>query len=186
MEYPMITLITSPDATEERLDATITHEVGHNWFYAVLGTNERLHAWMDEGINTYYQFRYEAEKYRANSLFGNAIPRELTKKPLDEFQTAIYAVLNQIPMNKAIDLPAEEYSNKDEYGIVVYIKTAIWMYLIEVNEGRENLDKGMKNYFEKWKFRHPYPEDFEKVLEESMKKNLVNYFAWLKESGNLK
>ena len=64
MEYPMITLITSPDAKKEGLDAVITHEVGHNWFYGILASNEREHPWMDEGMNTYFQFRYEAEKYR--------------------------------------------------------------------------------------------------------------------------
>jgi uncharacterized protein YjaZ len=56
MEYPMITLITSPDASEPMLDAVITHEVGHNWLMGILATNERTHAWMDEGVNTYFQF----------------------------------------------------------------------------------------------------------------------------------
>ena len=46
MEYPMITLITSPDASEEMLDAVITHEVGHNWFMGMLASNERNHAWL--------------------------------------------------------------------------------------------------------------------------------------------
>ncbi|HEX2627631.1 MAG TPA: M1 family metallopeptidase, partial [Chitinophagaceae bacterium] len=85
MEYPTITLITSPDADEPRLDGVIAHEVGHNWFYGILGSNEREHAWMDEGVNTYFQFRYEAMKYRANSVFGNQLPAELKSKPLDEF-----------------------------------------------------------------------------------------------------
>ena len=67
MEYPMITLITSPDAKVETLDAVIAHEIGHNWFMGMLGSNERAHTWMDEGLNTYFQFRYEAEKYRSNS-----------------------------------------------------------------------------------------------------------------------
>ena len=56
MEYPTITLITSPNAEEEEMDGVITHEVGHNWFYGILGSNERDHAWMDEGMNTYFQF----------------------------------------------------------------------------------------------------------------------------------
>jgi hypothetical protein len=60
MEYPMITLITSPDAKVETLDAVIAHEIGHNWFMGMLGSNERAHTWMDEGLYTYFQFRYEA------------------------------------------------------------------------------------------------------------------------------
>jgi aminopeptidase N len=73
MEYPMVTLITSPDAKAESLDAVIAHEVGHNWFMSMLGSNERLNTWQDEGLNTYFQFRYEAEKYRSNMVFGKAI-----------------------------------------------------------------------------------------------------------------
>jgi hypothetical protein len=186
MEYPMITLITSPDAREEKLDAVITHEVGHNWFYSILGSNERDHAWMDEGINTYFQFRYEHEKYRANSIFGDMIPKEVQEKPLDQFDAAVYSALTNIPMEEAIDLPAQDYPNKDEYGIVVYLKTAIWMYLVEALEGRDKLDKGIKDYFTEWKFKHPYPEDFEKALEKSMGKPLDQYFGLLKKTGNLK
>ena len=85
MEYPMITLITCPDATKEYLDGVIAHEVGHNWFMSMLGSNERMHTWMDEGLNSYFQFRYEAEKYRSNSIFGDAIPDDIKKLPADKF-----------------------------------------------------------------------------------------------------
>jgi hypothetical protein len=186
MEYPMITLITEPDADEEKLDATITHEVGHNWFYGVIGSNEREHAWMDEGINTYFQFRYEHEKYRANSLFGSSIPESVRQYPLNQFEAAIYMTLLRSPMESPIDLPAQDYPNDDEYAKSVYLKTAIWMYTMEIVEGRDTLDKGIQNYFSEWKFRHPYPEDFENSLEESMGKKLDNYFVLLKQKGSLK
>jgi hypothetical protein len=186
MEYPMITLITSPDANDEKLDAVIAHEIGHNWFYSVLGSNERDHAWMDEGINTYFQFRYEHEKYRANSLFGDVIPKAVREKPLDQFQAAVYSALMNVPMPEAIDLTALDYPNKDEYAVIVYLKTALWMYMIEALEGRDNLDKGIHDYFTEWKFKHPYPEDFQKVLEQSMGKSLDQYFSLLKKPGNFR
>jgi hypothetical protein len=105
MEYPMITLITSPNAEVEELDAVITHEVGHNWFMCMLGSNEREHAWQDEGLNTYYQFRYEAEKYRYNSVLGKYIPQEVKKLPADQFQMAIYDAMSKIPMETPIATP---------------------------------------------------------------------------------
>ncbi|MFN7119340.1 MAG: M1 family metallopeptidase, partial [Saprospiraceae bacterium] len=62
MEYPMITVIgTAYNA--QALDVVITHEVGHNWFYGILANNERDHAWMDEGINSYYEKRYTKTYY---------------------------------------------------------------------------------------------------------------------------
>ena len=186
MEYPMITLITSPNAKESKLDAVIAHEVGHNWFYSILGSNERLHAWMDEGINTYYQFRYEHSKYKSNIIFGDAIPKEITEKPFDEFEGTIYLALTDLPMENPIDLPSDQYPNKDEYGISVYIKTAVWMYIMELNEGKESIDKGIKEYFSQWKFKHPYPEDFKAAMEKAIGKNLDVFFDVLKKNGSLK
>jgi aminopeptidase N len=184
MEYPMITLITSPDADEEALDAVITHEVGHNWFYGMLASNERQHAWLDEGLNTYFQFRYEAEKWKANSIFGKQIPKELTLKPTAEFQSAVYGALNSIPMEGAIETPAADFKDKEVYGIVTYLKTAIWMYAIEQQFGREKLDKAIQSYFKEWKFRHPYPEDLKTSLEKELGKDLTPYFELLnKKSG---
>ncbi len=162
MEYPMITLITSPNAKEEEMDAVITHEVGHNWFYGILGSNERDHPWMDEGLNTYFQFRYEAEKYRTNSLFGSMIPKDVKELPEAEFQARIYQVLNSIPADKPINTGSTGFTNKDDYGIVIYVKTAVWMYILENYLGRDVLDKGLQSYFTKWQFRHPQPEDFKK------------------------
>ena len=186
MEYPMITLITSPDAKEARLDAVIAHEVGHNWFYSILGSNERDHAWLDEGINTYYQFRYEHAKHKTNSIFGDAIPADVSTKPLDEFDALIYSAMSDIPMEQPIDMHSEKYPDKDEYGISVYIKTAIWMYIMELNEGKQNIDKGIKEYFSQWKFKHPYPEDFKAAMEKALGKNLDAYFDVLKKKGSLK
>ena len=185
MEYPMITLITSPEASVEMLDAVITHEVGHNWFYGMLASNERKHAWLDEGINTYFQFRYEAEKYRYNSLFGDQVPVALREKSVADFQALIYNALNKIPMEPAIDIPSADYKNKEDYGLVSYLKTSLWMFLLEMELGKENLDRAMKAYFDQWKFRHPYPEDLKMVLEKELNKDLTIYFNLLKKEGTL-
>jgi len=185
MEYPMITLITEPSRDEEVLDGTIAHEVGHNWFYAVLGSNERDHAWMDEGINTYFQFRYEHEKYKNNSLFGSAIPDDMRSAPTDQFEAAVYLALDKLPMESPIDLPAQKYRSDDEYEKSVYLKAALWMKSIELAVGRDKFDEAMKNYFSEWEFKHPYPEDLEKSLEETIGQNLDGYFELLKKKGNL-
>ena len=67
MEYPTIAAI-APQRTEKDLDLLIEHEVGHNWFYAALGTDERRYPWMDEGMNTWYDHRYEQWKYPAPGI----------------------------------------------------------------------------------------------------------------------
>jgi len=57
MEYPNVTVIGG-SGNDYQLEVVIVHEVGHNWFYGQLGTNERVHGWMDEGMNTLNEVRY--------------------------------------------------------------------------------------------------------------------------------
>jgi aminopeptidase N len=184
MEYPMVTLITSPDAKVETLDAVIAHEIGHNWFMGMLGSNERAHTWMDEGLNTYFQFRYEAEKYRSNSVFGDAIPKEVKEKSADEFLGIIYnAIDKSIPMQSAMDIPADKFPNSDEYGLISYVKTALWMYLLEASIGPEKMELAIKNYFTKWKNKHPQPADMKAAFEEATGSNLDKFFELTKKEG---
>lgn len=184
MEYPMVTLITSPDAKVESLDAVIAHEIGHNWFMGMLGSNERTHTWMDEGLNTYFQFRYEAEKYRSNSVFGDAIPKEVKEKSADEFLGIIYNAIDKgIPMQSAMDIPADKFPNSDEYGLISYVKTALWMYLLEASIGPEKMELAIKNYFAKWKNKHPQPADMKAAFEEAIGSNLDKFFELTKKEG---
>lgn len=184
MEYPMITLITSPDANNETLDAVIAHEVGHNWFYGILGSNEREHPWMDEGVNTYFEFLYEAVKYRGNAVFGNYIPAEIRKLPVEEFLGRVYNSMNTIPAAKPIETASTGFDSEEEYGTVVYLKTAIWLYLLQAQMGEENFLKGIQQYYSDWKFRHPYPEDLEKSMETESGLVLDTYFKLLNKEGN--
>ncbi len=184
MEYPMITLITSPDATVEQLDGVIAHEIGHNWFMSMLGSNERAHTWMDEGLNTYYQFRYEAEKYRSNSVFGNTIPDDIRQLPADQFLNVIYtAVHENLPMASPMDIPADQFPDSNEYGLVSYIKTALWMYILEASLGREKVDAAVKHYFDKWKHKHPQPADMQAAFEEALGVDLDGFFRLTKVKG---
>jgi hypothetical protein len=183
MEYPMITLITSPEADEPLMDAVIAHEVGHNWFYAILASNERDHAWMDEGMNTYFQFRYEAEKYKANSIFGNEIPQEVKNKPVPDFLATIYIAMTDIPMEEAIETPSADFEDKDKYAAVAYLKTAIWMYIVEASIGADKLDKVIKAYYNNWKFKHPYPEDLKAEFEKQLNMKFDDLFSLLNKTG---
>ncbi|WP_315816469.1 hypothetical protein [Paraflavitalea speifideaquila] len=65
MEYPTITNIGAV-GDPKTLDLIIEHEIGHNWFYGILASNERDHPWMDEGMNSYYGNRYKEWKYPVN------------------------------------------------------------------------------------------------------------------------
>lgn len=185
MEYPTITLITSPDAKPETLDGVITHEVGHNWFMAMLGSNERLHTWMDEGLNSYFEFRYEAEKYRYNSVFGKNIPKQFKEISTENFLAAIYGGIAKIPMKTPIETPSASFKNSDEYAIVSYVKTALWIYLLETQVGRQKMDAAFQHYFNQWNGKHPSPADMQKSFEEILGNDLSSYFKLLQREGQL-
>jgi aminopeptidase N len=179
MEYPMITLITSPKATREELDGVIAHEVGHNWFYGMLGSNERDNPWMDEGINTYYEFRYEAEKYRGNTMLGSMIPKYLKRLTAAEFLDNLYAVIGQVKAPEPIATPAADFPSEFDYGLVVYARTAVWLHLVEKEMGFPDFEKGMHAYFAAWKFKHPNPEDLQASLESISHTSLAKIFNLL-------
>ncbi|MNL32339.1 hypothetical protein D3C87_1541840 [compost metagenome] len=150
---------------------------------SMLGSNERQHAWQDEGLNTYFQFRYEAEKYRANSIFGDAIPVEVRALPADKFLNAIYGALSGIPMKSAIDVPSDKFSSSDDYSTASYLKATLWLYVLESGVGREKMDAAFKHYFKLWSGKHPQPADLKTAFEESLGSNLDRYFQLLNKEG---
>ena len=183
MEYPMVTLITSPDAKPQTLDFVIAHEVGHNWFMSMLGSNERIHPWMDEGLNSYFEYRYAAEKYRSHSIFGDKLPEEVKKFSEEDFQFAIYKALQQIPIESALETPSADYTSSEAYGLTSYVKGAIWMYLLEQTIGRGKVELGFQNYFRMWKFKHPKPSDMQAAFEQAINARLTQFFSLLNKKG---
>ncbi len=185
MEYPMITLITTPNASEKQLDAVIAHEVGHNWFYGILASNERLHPWMDEGMNSYFQFRYEAEKYRWNSHLPN-ISEKMVTSTGDEFLLNVLFEINKWPLKVPVETPSSSFSDMRSYLTTVYLKAAVWMGILEASIGKDEFRKAIMVYYSQWKFRHPYPEDFRRSIEETTKKTVQELFALLQKNGNFR
>ncbi len=191
MEYPMITLITYKDPVPRSLDFIITHEIGHNWFMSMIGSNERDFPWLDEGLNSFFEIRYQAEKYKFSTwLRGDDVNDISTFQDLTaiEIQKAIYEMMNEnmrdedVAIQKNIDQPYTDawffHAN--------YVKTPFWLSMIEDSIGAKKMDEAMHLYFERWCFKHPYPSDFQKVLEEVSARSMHSLFALLKQTGRLR
>jgi len=177
MEYPAITGITDqPSALE--LDLMIEHEIGHNWFYSALGTNERRYPWMDEGINTYYDHRYAAIKYRPSTNDW------LQKKMPEDPDRLILNTLAGEKKDQPISTAAEDFTPAN-YQLVAYSKAAAWMQLLEDSLGRPLLDSCMRIYYHQWQFKHPYPEDFHEIVTQTSRKDVSALFALLDTKGSL-
>lgn len=184
MEYPTITLITA-NGSQQQLDATLAHEIGHNWFYGILATNERDHAWMDEGINTYYQERYEKKKYGESIddlQFKSAFMRNRMPAAFNETQIA---TLEKIKKDQPIDTTSAAYTETN-YNLMVYEKTSLWMHYLQQELGTATFDSSMKFYYTQWKFKHPYPENFKQAIEEISKTNIDTLYSKIFTTGPIK
>ncbi len=184
MEYPTITILDD-GGSEKMLDFVINHEVGHNWFEAILATNERTHPWMDEGMNTYYDNRYSLQQYGDTRL--DIIPSNagfIKNRMPDDIQHTILQTLTGIKKDQPIETSSEKF-NILNYNMMAYTKTGEWMKLLEDELGRPLFDSCMHEYYRHWQFKHPYPEDFKKVMEEVSGKNLDATFSLLNKKGDL-
>lgn len=180
MEYPNITVIgTSSNAYQ--LDIVIAHEVGHNWFYGMLGSNERKHPWLDEGINSFYELRYSELKYPDRKLVGNSPDGKIAKWfDLARYKSRYekyfaYVLSAKTNDDQPIEAPAYEYTDLN-YGAIIYAKTALAFDYLMNYLGEKKMDELMQRYFNEWKFKHPQPEDLKKILSENSGKDLSWFF----------
>jgi len=181
MEYPNITVIgESYDGFG--LETVIMHEVGHNWFYGILGTNERNHPWMDEGLNSMNENRYIETKYLKKKMSGHLTndnqTLEIGAGQQYNYKTS-YEMEYFMLARKNLDQRIEELSanyTPSNYGGIVYSKTAIVFDYLMAYLGEELYDKCMQRYFNEWKFKHPQPDDLRKIFEEETGKDLSWFF----------
>jgi hypothetical protein len=174
MEYPTITNCASIDRT------TIIHEVGHNWFYGILGSNEREHPWMDESLNTYYESRCTQEKEdetRAKTAGQKDFLKDVFNVDLKGFGQArlLYGITARKNEDQAGNLPSTTYTDFN-YGAIIYAKNPLSFYMLQNYLGNDKFDAMMHAYYEKWKFKHPLPNDFRNHAENFTNENLGWFF----------
>ncbi len=164
MEYPTVTVISAGGSARE-LDLVIAHEVGHNWFYGILGSNERDYPWLDEGVNSYYEARYMKHRYPADMQLKAKV--NSFSLSLDDLDMDQLSWLFSARRGKDVALwhtPSHDYDN-ETYGTLVYKKTALQLNYLAAYLGQEEFDKRMQAYYAQWKFKHPSPDDFRRALE---------------------
>jgi aminopeptidase N len=190
MEYPMITLDNGLDPGYRGL---LCHEVGHNWFYGMVGSNETYRALLDEGF-TQFLTAWCLEK-----LEGRYIRRK-DPGPLDqkitEPMTQQYATVYGVYLNAAIndndgfinthsDMFNSALGHGGGYGMV-YRKTATMLYNLQYVLGDDLFLSAMQHYFNQWKFCHPYPEDFRNSITQVVKYDMSWFFdQWLETNKKL-
>ena len=179
MEYPMICWNygrpnedgTYSDGVKYGLISVIIHEVGHNFFPMIVNSDERQWGWMDEGLDTFMQYMAEQE-------FGEAFPEAIA--PLEAYPSRRGAPAKIVPyMAGDQSFIAPIMSNPEnvyQLGPNAYGKPATALNILrETVMGRELFDHAFKTYANRWKFKHPTPEDFFRTMEDASAVDL-DYF----------
>lgn len=151
MEYPMATLLNGTGSFNGLLGTTV-HELIHSWFQSVLATNESLHAWMDEGFTS----------YASNEVMDFLLNR--TKKDQPGSYNGYFRLVES-GMEEPLSTHADHFNSNFAYGLASYVKGSVFLTQLSYIIGKEHFDKGMKRYFETWKFKHPDPHDFIRIME---------------------
>jgi len=151
MEYPGIVFCNFESKTE-RLWGVTDHEFGHIWFPMIVGSNERLHAWMDEGFNTFI-----------NSLSTEAFNNGEYKEPKSNMHR-----MSSVFVNDRLEPIYTSPDNLKErnLGVLAYYKPSTGLILLrEQILGPERFDEAFTAYIDRWAYKHPTPDDFFRTME---------------------
>ena len=151
MEYPGI-VFCSWKSKNERLWGVTDHEFGHIWFPMIVGSNERLHAWMDEGFNTFINSL-------STDAFNNGEYKE--RKSNMHRMSGMFVNENLEPIYTSPDNLKER-----NLGVLAYYKPSMGLVLLrEQILGPERFDEAFTAYIDRWAYKHPTPDDFFRTME---------------------
>lgn len=174
MEYPTITVCQSINAE------VIVHELGHNWFYGIVASNERRWPWMDESVNTYFENQFFKKQNNQNDF---AVLQGMAKRKksalLQYYVQETYRILNLNAQRLGEDQHSCKHSQdylSNNYFAVIYGRTATHFEYLESFLGTEMFQKCMKEYYQQFKFKHPLPYDMQNTFEKTSGKNLDWFF----------
>jgi hypothetical protein len=163
MEYP--TLITTGDSwflplTGVRIPDIVTiHELGHQWFYGLVGTNENAFPFLDEGINSYIQDDALEARFPGSSVVRSlglsiGLPATSRVAAVDRFR------------NAPVAQPASAFLSGADYGALVYSRTATILSTLARVHGADQVRRALGRYARRYRFEHPGPEEFIAAIHE--------------------
>lgn len=161
MEYPMATLMLGERGMGSTI-GTAMHEMMHSWYQGLLGTNESLYSWMDEGFTTYASTLLENDLKIKGLLPG--------LKPVDNpFADTYKGYVNFMKSGKAepISTHSDHFVTNTAFSVASYVNGCVFLNQLEYIIGKPAFEKGLLDYFDQWHFKHPNPNDFIRIMEKA-------------------
>lgn len=157
MEYPMATLITSGRSISS-LVSVIIHELMHQWYYGILANNESYASWMDEGFTEY------AEMYTKAFIYNSKGRDHEFFNPIASAYVS-YVIWAKTGFEEPMNTHSDHFGTNNAYVISAYTKGKVTLQQLKYVIGKENVEKGLLKYYDEWKYKHPWPDDFFRVME---------------------
>lgn len=154
MEYAMLTLITGNRPLRSLVGVTV-HELIHSWYQMVLGFNESLYAWMDEGFTSYASEKVMHHLFDPDQLFSN----------LHDGSYRAYRSLVESGNEEPLTTHADHFNTNSAYSIAAYSKGAIFLHQLSYVIGESALKRTMRRFYDTWKFKHPTADHFIRIAE---------------------
>lgn len=159
MEYPMATLITGERSFVSLVGVSV-HEWMHSWFQMIIGTNESLYPWMDEGFTSFGSAETMNYLREQKLLLG-----DVSENPMAGSIIGFSSNHAGSDLDEPISTHADHFTTNRAYGIGAYTKGSIFLEQLQYIIGRKSFASGMHRYFDEWKFKHPNPNDFIRIME---------------------
>lgn len=173
MEYPMATLISGTGSFGGLVSVTV-HESIHSWYYGLLATNENKYPWMDEGFTQFAQY------YVLDSLFN----RNLINPAIPAYKNYLRILTH--PDYEPMTGHADFFHSNRIYGTNAYYKGATFLSQLLYIVGEDVFYEAMRTYYYTWRFKHPTPDDFKRVMEKASDMDLDWYFTnWIGTSKTI-
>ncbi|MEP6584490.1 MAG: M1 family metallopeptidase [Ginsengibacter sp.] len=157
MEYPMATLIKGPSL------GTVFHEWMHTWYQMMMGTNESLYPWMDEGFTTFAEGEVTAYYQKALNA-TNEIAKDLPENHADSYSGYYFLVKQKLA--EPLSTHSDHYNTNVGYSINAYSRGDIFLEQLGYIVSDSVRDKILLEYYRLWKFKHPNASDFVKVAQD--------------------
>ncbi len=164
MEYP--TLITTGAAWYsppwvKGIEAVTVHELGHQWFYGLIATDEHRSPFLDEGLTSYAESKVLTSRYGAGSAFGG-LGFSVSRDAYSRAAAAYAAHTGNIAWS------ADRFPNFRSIGALVYARTPTVLHTLGAVYGREKMTKALSAYTRAHRFAHPEPQQLFDAINDAL------------------
>ncbi|MBI4481752.1 MAG: M1 family metallopeptidase [Acidobacteria bacterium] len=179
MEYPTFIAAGSDWLNPKELLLTeylVLHEFGHQYWYGMVANNEFEDAWLDEGINSYSTGKALEEAYGPSAVPLWLDPPLVVDRVAVSSPVLARALYLALPHRDPIAKAAWEFQGFASYGVGTYAKPELMLRSLESLLGPPTFSGLLREFFQRWRFRHPTTEDFVAVAEEVAGRELAWFF----------